>query len=329
MPKSPIRVLIVEDFEQWRRFYCSMLQKQPEFQVIGEVSDGLEAVHQAQQLQPDLILLDIGLPVLNGIEAARQIREVSSASKILFLSENRSAEIVQEALNAGAGGYVVKSDAGNELLSAVNAVLEGKPFLSTILMGNESSVSMTDRDTTIPHRHEVAFYQDEASLLDGYARFIRAATQNGHAAILLTTESQRGNLVSRLTRDGMDVPRAIAQGNLILLDSSDVLSGLMVDNMPEPTRCSRLVSDLIARGAKGLNQKHGRIVFCGGIAPVLLLSGNVEGAIRLEHLWDEITRRYGVQTLCGYIRTASERIESSPILQRICGAHSAVHDVGY
>ena len=96
-----IRILLVDDFEARLRFYCSTLQKQSEFQVVGEVLVGLEAVHQARQLQPDLILLDIELPTLNGIEAARRIREVSAASKIIFVSENRSADIVEEALKHG------------------------------------------------------------------------------------------------------------------------------------------------------------------------------------------------------------------------------------
>jgi len=131
--KSPIRVLVVEDCEPWRRYFSTALQKQPELQVFGEVSDGLEAVHQAEELQPDLILLDIGLPTLNGIEAARRIRKVSLASRILFVSENRSADIAEEALSTGASGYVVKSDAESELLPAVKAVLEGKRFISASL----------------------------------------------------------------------------------------------------------------------------------------------------------------------------------------------------
>jgi DNA-binding NarL/FixJ family response regulator len=131
--KSPIRVLVVEDYEPWRRYVSAALQKQTELQVIGEVSDGLEAVQQAEELQPDLILLDIGLPTLNGIEAARRIRKVSPASRILFVSENRSADIAEEALSTGASGYVVKSDARSELLPAVKAVLEGKRFISASL----------------------------------------------------------------------------------------------------------------------------------------------------------------------------------------------------
>jgi DNA-binding NarL/FixJ family response regulator len=131
--KSPIRVLVVEDCEPWRRHFSTAFQKQPELQVIGEVSDGLEAVQKAQELQPDLILLDIGLPSLNGLEVARRIRKVSPASRILFVSENRSADIAEEALSTGASGYVVKSDTGSELLLAVKAVLEGKRFISASL----------------------------------------------------------------------------------------------------------------------------------------------------------------------------------------------------
>ena len=136
MGESSIRVLVVDDYEPWRRFACTTLLKQPELRVIGEVSDGLEAVQQAERLQPDLILLDVGLPTLNGIEAARRIREVSPASKILFVSENRSADVAEEALSTGAGGYIVKSDAPNELLPAVKAVLEGKRFVSASLAGS-------------------------------------------------------------------------------------------------------------------------------------------------------------------------------------------------
>jgi len=131
-----IRVLVVDDFEPWRRFACSTLQGQPELQVIGEISDGLEAVQQAQQLQPDLILMDIGLPTLNGIEAARRIYECSPQSRILFISENRSPDVAQAALSNGAGGYVVKSEAAGELLPAIKAVLEGKRFISASLAGH-------------------------------------------------------------------------------------------------------------------------------------------------------------------------------------------------
>lgn len=136
MDPTSIRVLVVDDYEPWHRFVSTMLQKQPELQIIGAVFDGLEAVQQAQELHPDLILLDIGLPTINGIEAARRIRESAPQSKILFVSENRSFDIAEKALRTGAAGYVVKSDAASELFPAIKAVLEGKRFISASLAGH-------------------------------------------------------------------------------------------------------------------------------------------------------------------------------------------------
>ena len=127
---SAVRVLVVEDFAPFRQFICSTLGERPDLQVVAEVSDGLEAVHKAVELQPDLILLDIGLPTLNGIAAARRIRKLSPESKILFLSQESSAAVVQEALSLGALGYVVKAHAGSELLAAVEAVCQGRKFAS-------------------------------------------------------------------------------------------------------------------------------------------------------------------------------------------------------
>jgi DNA-binding NarL/FixJ family response regulator len=137
-------VLVVEDFEPFRRFVCSMLRKTPELQVVCEVSDGLEAVQKAEELKPDLILLDIGLPTLNGIEAARQIRKLAPESKILFLSQESSADVVQEALNLGALGYVVKAHVGSDLLDAVEAVILGERFVSTL--PNREAPSRSDRN---------------------------------------------------------------------------------------------------------------------------------------------------------------------------------------
>ena len=123
-------VLTVDDFEPWRKFVCSTLQERPHLRNILEVSDGLDAVQKARELQPDLILLDIGLPKLNGLEAARQIQVLAPYSKIVFLTESHDPDVAAEALQTGGQGFVVKADAKEELLAAVDAVLEGKRFLS-------------------------------------------------------------------------------------------------------------------------------------------------------------------------------------------------------
>lgn len=131
------RILVVDDFAPWRSFVSAALRKQPELLIIGEAADGPEAVQKAKELQPDVILLDIGLPTLNGIAAARQIRWVASKSKIIFLSQEHSTAMVQEALALGAWGYVVKTDAGSELLAAVNSVVRGEGFLGSGFAGHD------------------------------------------------------------------------------------------------------------------------------------------------------------------------------------------------
>ena len=127
---SSIRVMVVEDFQPFRQLVCSKLEEQPELQVICEVSDGLEAVQKAEELKPDLILLDIGLPTLDGIEAARRILELVPESKIIFLTLQTSPAFVEEAMRLGAWGYVYKTQVACDLLPAISAVLSGQQFVS-------------------------------------------------------------------------------------------------------------------------------------------------------------------------------------------------------
>jgi len=135
MQVSRVRVLLVEDFSPFRHFVGSKLSQRPQLEIMCEVCDGQQAVQKAADLKPDLILLDIGLPTLNGIEVARQIRKLAPESRIIFLSAESSPEVVREALRLGACGYVVKTKAESDLLAAVDAVLEGRQFVSVGLRG--------------------------------------------------------------------------------------------------------------------------------------------------------------------------------------------------
>jgi len=125
-----VRILIVEDYEPYRRFICSTLRKKAELQIIGEVSDGPEAVEKAEELKPDLVLLDIGLPSLDGIEVARRIHELVPDSKIVFLSMEHSLDVVQKAFELGALGYIEKLSSAANILAAVEAVCQGKRYVS-------------------------------------------------------------------------------------------------------------------------------------------------------------------------------------------------------
>jgi DNA-binding NarL/FixJ family response regulator len=125
---GPIRILIVDEFELWRRSVCSILEENGDLKVVDESSDGLEAIQKSKELQPDLVLLDIQLPKMNGLDAAHQIRKISPSTKILFLSSYHSPEVMREALKVGAG-FVVKSDAGRDLLPILSAIIRNEPFL--------------------------------------------------------------------------------------------------------------------------------------------------------------------------------------------------------
>jgi len=332
-----IRVLVVDDFQPFRLLVRSMLQNRPAFEVIHEAADGLEAIQKAEELQPDLIVLDIGLPKLNGIEAARRILNLSAESKILFVSQESSADVVEEALSLGVLGYVVKAHAGSELLAAVEAVCEGRRFVSSGLSGHsvaeDTSTQAPDRlghraasapGKEIIHSHEVEFYRDEASLLTGFTRFIEAALKRGNPVVVIVTKSRRSRLLQRLQARGWDMDTALRQGSYLSLDVSDALSKFMVHDWPDSAQLSKLAGGLINRAIQASRRGHPRVAACGECAPILWAQGKVEAAIQVEHLWDDIARNHDINILCGYLANGFQLTENRQIYKRICREHSAV-----
>ena len=319
---STIRILVADDYEGWRRQVRSLLRARPEWQVIAEAADGPETVQKAEELKPDLILVDIGLPKLNGIEAARRIRQLTPNSKIMFLSMYNSPDVVQAGLSTGALGYVRKTDVKKELLPAMDAVLRGKQFVSSSLRNHQFT------DTSVrkaAHPHEVQFYSDDALLLDTFARFIAVALKSGLAAIVIITEPHRDALVSRLKVQGIDVDATTQQGTYIQLDVAKTLSTFMVNDMPDSTRFFPVVGGLIEAAAKAARQQNHGVVVCGEGTSVLWAEGKADAAIRVEQLWDEVGKTFGVDILCGYALSSFHGDEDEHVFQSICAEHSAVY----
>jgi CheY-like chemotaxis protein len=308
--------------------------------VISVASDGLEAVLKTEALQPDLILLDVGLPKLNGIEAARRIRNTAPESKILFLSQDSDLVVARAALSAGGHGYVVKSDAEDDLITAIEAVMKGKRYLSRKLAGHDfgnagdlhaagklrrqelnAAPSLAGK---IGHRHTAQFYDSGASFVDGFTPFISATLSAGNAVIVVATKPHRERILQRLQAHGLDIPAAINQGRYIALDAAETLSTFMVNDLPDPLRFFKITGDLIVRAYQAAKGEHPRVAACGECAPLLWAEGKTEAAIQLEHLSGEIANTCDVDILCGYTMKSFQREPERHIYERICAEHTAV-----
>ena len=341
MEASTVRVLVVDDYEPFRRFVCATLSERQDMQVIGEASDGLDAIRKAEELKPDLIVLDIGLPALNGIEAGRRIRKLCPECKILFLSQESSVDVAQEAFNLGAVAYIVKTHAGSELSAALEAVCQGRLFVSKGLSGHirteatdaqaageffqqEVLPPLVPGTPKITHSHEVHFYSDDEAFLFGLAPFVEAALNAGNPVIVVATESHRKSLFQTLLARGMDGAAAIEQGLYITLDVYEALSTFMVNDLPDSARFLKIFGDLLSSTLKTAKSRYPRVAAYGEFAPTLWAQGNVEAAMQVEHLADELARTHDVDILCGYVLTRFQREQESHIYERICAEHSAV-----
>jgi DNA-binding NarL/FixJ family response regulator len=300
-----LKILVVEDFEGFRRFLCSALQHRSDFSTI-EASDGLEAVTKAEQLQPDLVLLDIGLPSLNGMEVARRIRTLAPRARILFVSLEFSPDVVRAALRLGALGYVHKLRAQSDLLPAIAAVLKGERFVSNGLEFHDAA------ERPAPQRHEIRLCASDAIVLDSLAGFIGAALTAGNAAIVWATESHHEMICQRLLGQGVDVTASIQRGTYCQAD---------INEKPDLGRMLAAVHGL-REAARRAGKEHPRIAVCGERAGRLWGQGKVDEAIHLEKLLNELARSPDSDILCPYPSPESEWNDLA--FRTICAEHSCV-----
>ena len=298
----PLRILVVEDFAPFRDLVCATLQLQAEFQAF-EAADGLEAVWKAEELQPDLILLDINLPKMHGFDVAKEIRRLAPSAPFLFMSLESSPDIVREALNLGAHGYIHKASAATDLLPAIQAVLAGQRFVSR-------SVAFTEpTDALAPRRHEILFCSDDAAIIDGFTRYIAAALNAADAAIVLVTESHRTDLLQELRTLGVDIDGAIERGTCRSFDA---------DVAPDHVRFLEAINGVRAAASKA-GKAHPRVALCGERAGRLWAAGRTAEAVQLEQLCGELAR--DVDILCAY---PVPHTNDDQALTRICAEHTAV-----
>src|SRR5262245_34719147 len=317
MPR--LKMLLVDDSDQFRRLIFRTLQQRAEFDVI-QASDGWEAVQKAEESQPDFILLDIGLPKLNGIEAGRRIQTICPESKIVFLSQESSPDVVAAALSLRSRGFIHKFRAQTYLLPAIEAILEGKPFVSS---GPEPGDG-TKRQAQ--HRHEVHFYPDDSILLESIDCFVAEALMANNAAIVLATKPHREALVQRLNDGGVDIDGAVQRGTYISLDAADMLSTIMVNGGPDCDLFLKGLRGLIDSAAKATKLEHPRVAIFGECVALLHAEGELNAAISLEQAGNDLLKAHRspfLDIMCAY-PLLPFRKDLDPSFKSICREHSAV-----
>jgi CheY-like chemotaxis protein len=305
------RILIVEDHEPSRRFIRALLASRTETQTF-EVSDGPAAIEKAEALQPDVILLDISLPGLHGLEVARQLPRIAPPSRVLFVSQELDPDVIHETLRLGGRGYVHKLRCDEDLMPAIDAVLEGRRFVSSIL------------ESTHPRSHKVLFCSDDAALIDGFSRFAGASIRAGHAAIVLATEPHRNGVLRTLRETEVDIDAGIERGTCLLLDAAATLETIMVDGAPDHLRFLEGLRGLICAASKATGLEYPRVAICGECVGLLCANGDLDAAITIEKIGNDLVKAYDVDILCAY---PLPRWRDDDLFRRVCAQHSAVRYV--
>jgi len=298
----PLMILVVEDHPAFRRSICTALQKREEFQIT-EAADGLEAVWKADALQPDVILLDINLPKLDGFEVAKEVRRLAPDARVLFMSQESSPDIVQLALGLGAHGYIHKTSAGTDLLPAIDAVLDGRRFVSRTVAFTEPA------DAPAHRRHEIVFCSNDSGVVDCFSRFIADAMRAADAAIALATTPHLTRLMQELRTQDVDIDGAIERGTYISFDA---------DVAPDPVQFLEAINGVRAAAANA-GKARPRIAFCGERAGRLWAAGRTAEAVDLEQLCSQLA--VDVDILCAYPVPYTEEDQA---LTRVCAGHTAV-----
>jgi len=194
----PVRILIADDHQVVRTGLRALLESRTGWQVCAEAANGREAVEKAGQLKPHVAVLDIGMPLLNGVEATRQIRKLSPQTEVLILTMHDSEVLVQEVLEAGANGYILKDDADRNLVAAVDALRRHKPYLSSRVseaassaVGSDgSSFSRSSRSRLTPREREILQLLAEGKSNKEVASFLGISVK--------TAETHRANIMLKL-----------------------------------------------------------------------------------------------------------------------------------
>jgi DNA-binding NarL/FixJ family response regulator len=194
-----LRIFVADDHEVVRRGLCSLLRTHPDWEVCGEAEDGREAVAKAAQLKPDVVTIDIGMPGLNGLEATRQILTENPKTKVLILTLHDSDQVIRDVLDAGASGFLLKSDAAQDLVAAIEAIRRGKTYFTSrvaamilegYLKNQTAATASLSRNRLTPREREIVQLLAEGKTTKEVAVILGLSVK--------TAETHRSNIMRKL-----------------------------------------------------------------------------------------------------------------------------------
>jgi DNA-binding NarL/FixJ family response regulator len=320
-------VLVVDDHEPWRRHVNEEIRRNSRWRVIGEAADGFEAIRKAETLKPDLILLDINMPTVNGLETARRILGHDPHTRVLFVTQERSPDVAEAALDTGAAGYILKTDTGGgRLLLAMASVANGARFIGRPLSARFEPPARRLEHAT-GYSHAVGFHSDDSTVEDDCLGVATAALASGDTFVMLVSDARRDEIARRLRARAVPVDDATREGRYMALDGDAVLSAFMVGGQPDEAAFRAVAIELISSAAHAARGTPPRVAVCSECAGTLWTRGQREAAQRLEHLCNDLPRICRLDIRCVYSDSDSDshsHDDGYAPLEGICAAHSEV-----
>lgn len=260
-----------------------------DFDVVGLATDGAQAVEKAGQVNPDVIVMDVQMPGLDGFQAARRLRRGGSSAPVVFLSMHAGDDVVSEAFRCGGLGYVLKQRVGRDLLCALDQALLGRSFLPSL-----GPLAPIDGGS-----HVMQVYDGVEPFADGAATLFDHALRRGDATCVIATRGVRESLRDRLRARGWNVDGSPGHRRYLAIDAGDALKRFMRNGLPDPDRLAEIARELdeYRRAESGAAS---RLTVFGNMVVALSADGNTPAMIALESLWNTLTRDLPFLTVCGY-----------------------------